>query len=42
MSKYFTYRSRDDLERDIGSRGVEIELAAGVDALLEPVTIDGR
>lgn len=42
MSKYFTYRSRDDLERDIASRGAEIELAQSVDALLKPMTIGGR
>ncbi|HEV8573619.1 MAG TPA: NADH:flavin oxidoreductase [Dehalococcoidia bacterium] len=42
MSKYFTYRSRDDLERDIAARGVGIELAKGLDALLKPMTIGGR
>jgi 2,4-dienoyl-CoA reductase-like NADH-dependent reductase (Old Yellow Enzyme family) len=42
LSRYFTYRSRDDLEEDIQRRGVAIELASGSDALLSPITIQGR
>ena len=42
MSKYFTYRSRDDLGEDIQRRGVAIELASGASALLSPITIGGR
>jgi NADPH2 dehydrogenase len=42
VSRYFTYRSRDDLEEDIRARGVAVELASGADALLSPITIGGR
>jgi 2,4-dienoyl-CoA reductase-like NADH-dependent reductase (Old Yellow Enzyme family) len=42
VSRYFTYRSRDDLEEDIQRRGVAIVLASGADALLSPITIAGR
>ena len=42
MSRYFTYRSRGDLEADIRERGVAVELASGADALLSPITIGGR
>lgn len=42
MSKYFTYRSREELKDDIRERGLAIELAAGTDDLLSPVTIRER
>ncbi len=42
MSRYFTYRSHEDLEDDIRERGVAVELASGADSLLSPITIDGR
>ena len=42
MSKYFTYRSREDLKDDISERGVAIELATGSDALLSTISIGGR
>ena len=42
MSRYFTYRSRDELESDIRERALAIELASGVDALLSPISIGGR
>jgi NADPH2 dehydrogenase len=42
VSRYFTYRSREDLEADIRARGVGIELVSGADVLLSPITIGGR
>ena len=36
MSKYFTYRSLDDLRADIAERGIDIDLADDVDPLLQP------
>jgi len=42
MSRYFTYRSRDDLEEDIRARGLTIDLATGIDGLLSPISIRGR
>ena len=42
MSRYFTYRSRDELENDISERGLAIKLRSGADALLSPITIGGR
>ena len=42
MSRYFTYRSRDELETDIGERGLAIRLARSVDTLFSPITIGER
>jgi 2,4-dienoyl-CoA reductase-like NADH-dependent reductase (Old Yellow Enzyme family) len=42
VSRYFTYRSRDDLEQDMRERGVAIELASGTDAVLSPIGIAER
>ena len=42
MSKYFKYRSLDDLRRDVEERGVGIDLAGDVAPLLSPITIAGR
>ncbi|HVP05003.1 MAG TPA: NADH:flavin oxidoreductase [Dehalococcoidia bacterium] len=42
MSRYFTYRSLDDLRAGVGARGVDITLADRVDRLLQPVAIGGR
>jgi 2,4-dienoyl-CoA reductase-like NADH-dependent reductase (Old Yellow Enzyme family) len=42
MSRYFTYRSLDDLRADIGKHGVDIRLEENVQRLLEPITIGER
>jgi len=42
MSRFFTYRSLDDLRADVDARGVDVRLAARPDALLAPATIGGR
>ncbi|MEX0785018.1 MAG: NADH:flavin oxidoreductase [Dehalococcoidia bacterium] len=42
MSKFFTYRSFDDLLSDVEARGVDVRFAENVDALLQPVRIGGR
>ena len=42
MSRYFTYRSRNELEDDIRERGLDIELAPGVNGLLSPIPIGER
>ena len=39
MSRYFTYRSLDELRADIDGRGLEIDLADRVDLLLQPLRI---
>ena len=42
MSRYFTYRSRDELEGDIRERTLAIRLAPGTDGLLSPIAIGRR
>jgi NADPH2 dehydrogenase len=42
VSRYFNYRSRDELETDIGERGLAIRLARTVDTLLSPIAIGRR
>lgn len=42
MSRYFTYRSLDDVRSDIAGHGVDIRLEENVQRLLEPITIGGR
>ena len=42
MSRYFNFRSQDELEQDIRERGLEIELASSVDTLVSPTTIRER
>ena len=42
MSRYFNYRSRDELETDIGERGLAIRLTRSVDTLLSPIAIGRR
>lgn len=42
MSKFFTYRSPDDLRTDAESRGLDVRFADGVDALLRPIHIGAR
>ncbi len=39
MTKYFTYRSLDDLVRDAEQRGVSVRVSEGIDSLLLPVKI---
>lgn len=39
MSRYFTYRSLDELRADIDGRGLEIDLADRVGLLLQPLRI---
>jgi 2,4-dienoyl-CoA reductase-like NADH-dependent reductase (Old Yellow Enzyme family) len=42
MSRYFTYRSLEDLRVDIVKHGVDIRLEENVERLLEPIAIGGR
>ncbi len=42
MSRYFTYRSLDDLRADIAARSLDIALEPNVDALLRPIAIGAR
>ncbi len=42
MSRYFNYRSLDDLRADVDRQGVDIQLEESVQRLLEPITIGGR
>jgi 2,4-dienoyl-CoA reductase-like NADH-dependent reductase (Old Yellow Enzyme family) len=42
VSRYFNYRSRDDLEQDIRARGLAIELASGTKSVLSLISIGGR
>jgi NADPH2 dehydrogenase len=42
VSRYFTYRSRDEIEHDISERGLDIKLASGVDGVLSPIPIGER
>jgi NADPH2 dehydrogenase len=39
MSRYFTYRSLDDLRRDVDARGVDVHFDEDYERLFEPVTI---
>ena len=39
MSRFFTYRSRDDLQEDIAARDVDVPLAADVAPLLRPARV---
>jgi 2,4-dienoyl-CoA reductase-like NADH-dependent reductase (Old Yellow Enzyme family) len=39
VSRYFTYRSLDDLRADIDARGQDVRLETNVRALLEPIAI---
>ena len=42
MSKFFTYRSLDDLRADVEARGVDVRFADSPGALLQPITIADR
>lgn len=42
MSRYFTYRSIDDLRADIERQGLEIGLHEDIQRLLEPLTMGSR
>jgi NADPH2 dehydrogenase len=42
MSRYFTFRSLDDMRADIAARGVDVRLEERIERLLEPVTIGTR
>ena len=42
MTRYFTYRSLDDLRTDIDARGVDVTLTEDLSPLLQPATIAGR
>jgi 2,4-dienoyl-CoA reductase-like NADH-dependent reductase (Old Yellow Enzyme family) len=42
MSRYFNYRSADDLRSDIAARKVAVALADDILTLLEPLSIAGR
>lgn len=39
MSRYFTYRSLDDLREDIAARGVDVRLEDRIERLFEPISI---
>jgi NADPH2 dehydrogenase len=42
VSRYFSYRSRDEIEADIRQRGLAIKLATGANTLLSPIAIGER
>ncbi|MEO8456959.1 MAG: NADH:flavin oxidoreductase [Chloroflexota bacterium] len=42
MSRYFTYRSLDDLRADVAARSLDIALEPNFERLLEPTTIGPR
>ncbi len=42
MSKFFTYRSLDDLRTDIAERSIDIDLVDDVGPLLRPIAVAGR
>lgn len=42
MSRYFKYKTRDDLARSAKEMGLDIRLSADLSPLLRPITIGGR
>jgi 2,4-dienoyl-CoA reductase-like NADH-dependent reductase (Old Yellow Enzyme family) len=42
MTRYFTYKSLEDLRADVSARGVDVPLADDLSPLLQPLTIGGR